>query len=204
MQSRYERKRKRRRKIQYLCSIIFGICVLGGTILFILHDNNTTDIPKETSEPTISMAAPSSVSTSTLPPSPTPSEEPSPRYGFTDEDIYLLAQVLCGSKYTDGDGEYDIDFAAEVNYCEISKVLGVIMNRVRSELYPNTVYEVVNQEGQFAVIPANLYKEPSDIALETVGDWCKAYDEYDIGVQSIPEDHLYFSGDGITNTTRKN
>ena len=34
-----------------------------------------------------------------------------PRYGFTDDEVYLMAVLLSGSKYVDGDGEYDVDFS---------------------------------------------------------------------------------------------
>lgn len=137
-------------------------------------------------------------------PSPTPSEAPMPQYGFTDADVYLLAQLLCGSKEIDGDGEYDIDFQKDVNYYEIGKVLSVVMNRVRSDLFPNTVYDVVMQENprQFSVMPNNSMQTPSETALCTVKEWCAAYDLFDPGVQTCPEDHLYFSGNGVTNTTR--
>ena len=131
-----------------------------------------------------------------------------PRYGFTDEEIYLLAQLLCGSSKVDGDGEYDFVYTAKyfpdkLNYCEISKVLCVVMNRVRSEQFPNTVSEVVLQKGQFSTMPKNAKKTPDDIAIQKVQEWCDAYDNWDTGVQNVPEDHLYFSaGPNLTNVTR--
>lgn len=131
-----------------------------------------------------------------------PEPTPPPRYGFTDDDVYLLAQLLCGSGTRDGDGEYDIDFQREINYFEVCKVLDVVMDRVRSGEFPNTVYGVVMEDGQFSVMPWNSYKTPSDKALKVVGDWCKAYDAYDPGVQVVPEDHLYFTGNGYINITR--
>jgi hypothetical protein len=130
-------------------------------------------------------------------------EEIEPRYGFTDEDIYLLAQLLCGSKSYDGDGEYDIDFEDDINYHEVSKVLTVVMNRVRSNRFPNTVREVVLQDGQFSPMPENLKTEPSDVALRTVKEWCECYDLGISFVQAVPETHLFFRGDGFTNTTRE-
>lgn len=134
----------------------------------------------------------------------TPSDTP-PRYGFTEDDIVLLAQLLCGDKSIDGDGEYDIDFKDpnNLNYNEISKVFCVVMNRVRSDLFPNTVSEVIFEDGQFSVMPENSTAVPSDIAIDVTTDWCTSYDNYDPGVQSIPETDLYFSGDGITNLTWK-
>lgn len=125
-----------------------------------------------------------------------------PKYGFTDDDIYLLAQLLCGSKNIAGDGEYDIDFATEVNYDEVTKVLCVVMNRVQSDIFPDTVTDVVCQKNQFSVMPKNLTSEPSDIALQVVQEWCESYDQHDKGAACIPIEHLYFTGDGITNTTR--
>ena len=131
-----------------------------------------------------------------------------PRYGFTDEEVYLLAQLLCGSSKVDGDGEYDFVYTAKyfpdkLNYCEISKVLCVVMNRVRSEQFPNTVSEVVLQKWQFSTMPKNAKKTPDDIAIQKVQEWCNAYDNWDTGVQNVPEDHLYFSaGPNLTNVTR--
>lgn len=131
-----------------------------------------------------------------------------PCYGFTDEEVYLLAQLLCGSSKVDGDGEYDFVYTAKyfpdkLNYCEISKVLCVVMNRVRSEQFPNTVSEVVLQKGQFSPMPKNAKKTPDDIAIQKVQEWCDAYDNWDTGVQNVPEDHLYFSaGPNLTNVTR--
>ena len=129
-------------------------------------------------------------------------EEIELRYGFTDEDIYILAQVLSGDKSVDGDGEYDIDYQKEINYYEVGKVLSVIMNRVRSKDFPNTVTDVVMQKGQFSVMPRNSTKEPSDVTLKTVREWCEAYDNHANFVQVVPNNHLFFTGDGKINITR--
>lgn len=130
-----------------------------------------------------------------------------PRYGFSDDDIYMLAQLLCGSKEVEGDGEYDFVWQTlytETNYYEITKVLCVVMNRVRDPQFPDTVYDVLMQPGQFQDMPKRIYQTPHDIAIEKVSDWCKAYDQYQFSVQSIPEDHMYFcAGPNLTNITRK-
>lgn len=125
------------------------------------------------------------------------------RYGFTDDDVYLLAQLICGDAATDGDGEYDIDYQEEINYYELSKVLSVVMNRQRDERFPDTVKEIVLANGQFSVFPRNLNSSPSEKALKNIRDWCEAYDRYNINTQCAPEDHVYFTGDGITNHTRR-
>ena len=147
------------------------------------------------------------ITSTTVQPAPSiESIEPTPevesRYGFTEDEIYLLAQLLCGDKSVDGDGEYDIDYQKEINYYEVSKVLCVVMNRVRSKDFPNTVAEVVLQKEQFSVMPQNADKEPSDIALQTVREWCEAYDNHANFIQVVPNNHLFFTGDGKINTTR--
>jgi len=124
------------------------------------------------------------------------------QYGFTEKEIYLLAQLLCGSKDVSGDGEYDFDFMEEIDYAEVGKVLCVTMNRVNSNKFPDTVKEVVLSDNQFSVMPKNLKKTPSEKALKVVREWCGAYDHYAPGIQSIPTNHIYFNGNGKTNTTR--
>ena len=113
----------------------------------------------------------------------------------------MLAVLLCGSKYVDGDGEYDFDFGNDERYDQISLVLCVVMNRVRNEQFPDTVIEVITQPNQFSSMKrwSEELPEVSDIALQRVREWCDAYDRYDLGTQSVPEDHLYFTGDGIEN-----
>lgn len=132
-------------------------------------------------------------------------QEPELRYGFTDEDIYLMAQLLCGSKDIHGDGEYDFVWGhmqGEMNYYEMSKVLCVIMNRVRNDHFPDTVYDVITQPGQF-VDARNIYTIPDDIAIDEIRKWCESYDNWDFGVQCIPENHLFYDGDGRENHTRE-
>lgn len=186
------------------------------TVLVIIGVSSFT-----TKEPDVTPTSPTVLDTGLLvKPEPPIIEEPvvavtepepvvvEPRYGFTDEEVYLLAQLLCGSSKVDGDGEYDFVYTAKyfpdkINYCEISKVLCVVMNRVRSKQFPNTVSEVVLQKGQFSPMPKNAKKTPDDIAIQKVQEWCDAYDNWDTGVQNVPEDHLYFSaGPNLTNVTR--
>lgn len=136
-----------------------------------------------------------------------------PRYGFTDDDIYLLTQLICGDADFEGDGEYDFQWSVEkgydVNYQEISKVLEVVMNRVHSDQFPNTVKEVIHQQRkgiyQFIVMPRNLNVTPNEACIQVIREWCEAYDRWSKGVQSIPKDHLYFhSGPNLTNITSTN
>ena len=127
------------------------------------------------------------------------------RYGFTDDDIYLMTVLLCGSGKTDGDGEYDIDFDTNIDHDQVSLVLSVVMNRVMSDRFPNTVSEVIWARWQFSPMPRwkNGLPTVSDKSYQIVKDWCVAYDAHDLSIMSIPEDHLYFAGNGKINRSRK-
>jgi len=127
-----------------------------------------------------------------------------PRYSFTDDEVYLMAVLLSGSKYVDGDGEYDIDFYNQDNYEQIALVLNVVMNRVNSDKFPDTVEEVIWAPGQFSPMKkwVNGLPEVSDISLKIVKEWCHSYDMYEPESQTIPENHLYFSGNGVINISR--
>ena len=193
------------KKLQLL---LVTILVMVSVASFTTATKDPEVIPTSTAVPTtISHIDP--ISSVTPEPEVAPTEPViEPRYGFTDDEVYLLAQLLCGSSSIDGDGEYDFVWTAKydpdnINYCEISKVLCVVMNRVRSEQFPNTVSEVVLQKGQFSPMPKNAKKTPDDLAIQKVQEWCDAYDNWDTGVQNVPEDHLYFSaGPNLTNVTR--
>ena len=138
-------------------------------------------------------------------PTPETIESTPKKYGFTDSDIYLMTVLLCGSGKTDGDGEYDIDFDTNINHDQVSLVLSVAMNRVMSDRFPNTVSEVIWAQGQFS--PMSRWKNGlptvSDKSYQIVKDWCVAYDAHDLSIMSIPEDHLYFTGNGKINISRK-
>ncbi len=128
-----------------------------------------------------------------------------PRYGFTDDEVYLMAVLLSGSKYVDGDGEYDVDFHNQDNQQQISLVLNVVMNRVNSDQFPDTISEVIWAPGQFSPMPkwVNNLPEVGDISLQKVREWCNAYDTYDPEAQVVPDNHLYFYGNGIVNKSRE-
>ena len=164
---------------------IFVLCIILALILTIIGTTvSAAMVDKSESEETIV----------TFP------DEPPVRYGFTDDEVYILAQLLCGDEHYHGDGEYDFIWDVEhnnlVNYEQISLVLNVVMNRVQSDKFPDNVYDVVTQKGQFAVMPKNLTKEPSTIALDWVKEWCDRYDSYSEEIPYLPEDHLYFKAGG--------
>ncbi len=163
-----------------------------------------TEEPSQT--PDISTPEPSEDPIETL--EPTPSEPiADPVYGFKQQEIFLMAQLLCGDKNRDGDGEYDIDFGNDDRYDQISLVLCVVMNRVNDDRFPNNVEDVIWQNNgttyQFSVMEQwddfNKVCSLSDIAIQRVTEWCEAYDRGDPGAQSIPTDHVKFYGNGTEN-----
>lgn len=168
-----------------------------------LSTPDPTEEPNQTPEPTPEPSEDPVTST----PEPTPEPVIDPVYGFTQQEIFLMAQLLCGDKNRDGDGEYDIDFGNDDRYDQISLVLCVVMNRVNDDRFPNTVEDVIWQNNgttyQFSVMQQwddfNTVCIPSDIAIQRVTEWCDAYDRGDPGAQSIPTDHVMFVGNGDEN-----
>ena len=168
-----------------------------------LSTPDPTEEPNQTPEPTPEPSEDPVTST----PEPTPEPVIDPVYGFTQQEIFLMAQLLCGDKNRDGDGEYDIDFGNDDRYDQISLVLCVVMNRVNDDRFPNTVEDVIWQNNgttyQFSVMMQwddfNNVCIPSDIAIQRVTEWCDAYDRGDPGAQSIPTDHVMFVGNGDEN-----
>ena len=130
---------------------------------------------------------------------------PEPVYAFTDDEIYLMAQLLCGQAGKDGDGEYDFETQIakdEINWFEINKVLEIVMNRVLTPgIYADNVTDVIMQPGAFSVMPSNSKKTPSPEVVATVKYWCDSFNSPEY-VPSIPDDHYWFSGSRGSNITR--
>lgn len=69
-------------------------------------------------------------------------------------DIYRLAQLI---EAENGSSKYD----------ECLTLTGiVVMKRVKSKSYPNTINGVISQKGQYSTYPALLERKPSDRCLE--------------------------------------
>lgn len=76
-----------------------------------------------------------------------------PAKTYTDNDLYVLSRVI---------------FAEAGNYSEELQigVGSVVLNRVTDERFPDTIEEVVFQDGQYACTwDGNYYKEPSEEAI---------------------------------------
>lgn len=106
-------------------------------------------------------------------PEPPPATEPEPRYEtITEDERELLARVVYAESNTEAlEGQI--------------AVAQVVLNRVRSESFPDTVSEVIYQERQFStapilgsVVPNETNYEAVDAAFET---------------EVVPYEVLYFS-----------
>lgn len=91
---------------------------------------------------------------------------------YTDDDYYALSHII----------------SAEAGNCSwdmMTYVGSVVLNRVKSEKFPDSITEVVYQAGQYTpVTSGTLYSEPTDGAIEVT--------DYLLENGSVlPEDVLY-------------
>ena len=90
------------------------------------------------------------------------SEEDPP---YSADDFYELSHVI----------------QAEAGYCEREMMIGVgsvVLNRVKHEAFPNTVYEVIHQPGQYSTVsfldsqvPTALVEEVTDYLLRNGSEY---------------------------------
>lgn len=107
------------------------------------------------------------------PQTPEPPPEPEPRYAeITAEERELLARVVYAESNT------------ETLEGQIA-VAQVVLNRVRSESFPDTVSEVIYQERQFSTAPILSRVTPNETNYEAVD---KAFE-----TEVVPYEVLYFS-----------
>lgn len=88
---------------------------------------------------------------------------------LSDEDIYYLKKVATCE-------------AGDVDVHTISLVMLVILNRVKSSKFPDTIYEVITQDNQFNVVKSKKWKttepnEKSDEAFNMIWDTLYDYSE---------------------------
>ena len=76
---------------------------------------------------------------------------------YSDDDFYELSHVI----------------QAEAGYCERDMMIGVgsvVLNRVEHEDFPDTVYEVIHQPGQYSTV-SNLSSQVPTKLVEEVTDY---------------------------------
>ena len=84
--------------------------------------------------------------------------------GYTSSDVYLMAKAI----YAEGRGE---------SYTGQVAIGAVIMNRVKSPQFPNTIAGVIYQKGAFtAVADGQINLEPNDTAYRAARDAMNGWD----------------------------
>ena len=80
-----------------------------------------------------------------------------------DGDLYLLAKLI----RAEAEGE---------SYRGQVAVGAVVMNRVKSPIFPNTIREVIYQSGQFSCLPKLATMEPTTLSLQAAKDALRGKD----------------------------
>lgn len=149
---------------------IFIILTISGLLIyqsFLHHFDSTENNVSNTNIPTSTpMLTPTLVPTSTPTPTPTPTPTlmptstltPTPivenRKSYTDEELYILSHLIYGEA-----GGYSRELQIGVG--------SVVLNRVKSKRYPNTIKDVVFQKGQYACTwDGNYDRKPDQQAIE--------------------------------------
>ena len=103
---------------------------------------------------------------------------------YTDEDVWYLSRVI----------------QAESGYCQTEMMEGVgsvVLNRVESDLFPDSIREVIEQPGQYSTLSWLSQQTPTVEVMEVT------YDLLDNG-SKYPEDVIYqanfVQGSGIYKT----
>ena len=114
---------------------------------------------------------------------PAPQQSGGYAISVTDREYIMLCNVV--------GHEYGADW---VPTAEKALIAECIMNRVNSPLFPNTVYDVLMQPGQFAGIEHLILMETmSKYVTQDVRD---AVDLYLTHPEQFQHGYLFFSGDG--------
>ena len=110
--------------------------------------------------------------------------ETEPEHTYTDEDVWYLSRVI----------------QAESGYCQTEMMEGVgsvVLNRVESDLFPDSIREVIEQPGQYSTLSWLSQQTPTDEVMEVT------YDLLDNG-SKYPDDVIYqanfVQGSGIYKT----
>lgn len=101
-----------------------------------------------------------------------------PQTNISQQEIELMARLIFSEAGIESDA------------CKYA-VANVVINRLNHPNYPNTVYDVIHQKGQFSVIADNSFydKTPCSKSYEI------AKDVLQNNIQTIPNDILFFKAD---------
>lgn len=113
------------------------------------------------------------------------------RYIANAEEISMLCKVTYGE-------------AGSLSKTQQAAVVWCILNRVDSEVYPNTISEVITQKSQFYGYKEShpIVQETQDIVIDVLLRWeNEQRGELDVG-RVLPREYMYFTGNGKENIFR--
>ena len=113
------------------------------------------------------------------------------RYIANAEEINMLCKVTYGE-------------AGSLSKTQQAAVVWCILNRVDSEVYPNTISEVITQKSQFYGYKEYhpIVKETQDVVIDVLLRWeNEQRGELDVG-RVLPKEYMYFTGNGKENIFR--
>ena len=119
-----------------------------------------------------------------------------PTYDLKEEDINILTNVLYGE-------------ARGLNSLERSAVIWCVLNRVDSEKFPNTIYEVVTAPNQFAGYSSTregtgeVWESCRELVVDVLTRYYKEKDSWENVGRTLPKDYFFFWGNGKHNYFRK-
>ncbi|MBQ2638787.1 cell wall hydrolase [Candidatus Saccharibacteria bacterium] len=153
----------------------------GGTL-------KVAEIIKDANEKATIKVEQFEVKTRTSAPVELPKIETITKY-YTEQDVIEVAKLL-----TKEGGGIPSD-------TEQSGVPWIVLNRVKSPSFPNTIHGVITQSNQFEgwheeTVP---YDHCIEIARDVLERWNREMNgEINVG-RTLPEEYLYFTGDGVHN-----
>lgn len=115
------------------------------------------------------------------------STEPCKKY-YNSTDVITISKLV----YGEGRG---------LNKTEMSAIIWCVLNRVDSKIFPNTIYEVCSQKGQFHgykehfPVWDNIKELVEDVLMRWQNEKCGATN---VG-RTLPQSYLFFIGDGKHN-----
>lgn len=113
------------------------------------------------------------------------------KYTATEEEISMLCKVTYGE-------------AGSLSKTQQAAVVWCILNRVDSEVYPNTISEVITQKSQFYGYKEShpIVQETKEIVIDVLLRWeNEQRGELDVG-RVLPKEYMYFTGNGKENIFR--
>lgn len=164
-----KRKLKRLKKIPCLCAALILIAI--GLLIHnvVKGKSDDTDIPVHNTNSDCSISETDSETQITM---TIPTSSYNPVYVEAEKVVEIQAEKV--SKFSEEERNILLKIGMSEAGCEssecVANVMRVILNRVDSDLFPNTIKEVVFQDGQFSPVDNGSYYNavPNDKCYEAL------------------------------------